>query len=1043
MRHIEKLVRDIREGLADGSDPVSLQLLATQYAQFCHQANLRLTQCAEMIGHGNEYHALQLAGTPPSLLDLVSLLSFDRSAQWVDFCKQRSLPVPEKLDQKAVQLLNGIYSKGITGNHALYTDYRTAVVEHDDAKALTVLRNIAQLNASDTSAPKEIARIERKILQARLAEVKALVEIGDIGRLLPIIAEIEDLSRENPPEGEVWRGALELRRRHFRGQAEAEAGALVTRIAEAQQSDQWGPALIMIAQARALGFEYSFELAAPLARAVTEAQAWAEKMRSEQEREVAFHGALSTLEHQVQIARDKGIGSRTIKISELLDDKIQIDRKWEDLAKFRREIPADTTSRSQRCMRAIDAEIARLQRSRTVQWAVGAGAIFLVALVAGGFTLRYWQARELATELNGAIQSGKAGAVEKFVTDIRKDKGWLLGNATLQAALTQADGWVGGQKEKASKLAEMVGQLTTQAEDGFAGLTPVTIQQQIAQAKEYLGSVAEDLRTQGEADLLIVENKFEEFLGKTGGPQRMQFTALLKKMEAAVQSGLNFTKAPGAVRATLAELALIQAELEGLANSPVAALKPLDSELAKLDLLKGRVKKFADEIAKVDAIEQESATATGLDQYLQAVEKFLTITFVQSDEMRSARSIRGTAKDLDAFTAAMLMPGDPAAWAYFKANRHRTTFLPSSVTENEKTTYLTLRDDDYLRDIHRYELFDPNNNLGAPTIYSQAKLTKTEPIPGEVMNLSGRVYIPWKSKNLVNFKTETFKAQILKGQRSGSIPEKEQLTPESDFVAKLGLSSLVDGSVSSYRRPVFPLLDAVVSAKQLNPLFKAYLQSKLVDLAGSRPFEWGLHWTSVRQDQERLAAIAGNSLASSDWMSPARNSDLATQLARFYLEMTDTSYATQAAVLQPIVEKAYTTGFSYAGFVRTDGQPHLISEGVTAQELWGLADGEPKPALLYRRPSNEAAAAWEKVTPAHLLTPLFICSLDRQKTLQQACLAVKVAPQNPSLTSILPPFFAAGYETKPSKEESPPTSPAPRRSSADPNPVPASNLKPL
>ena len=1008
MRQIEKLVQQMREALAEPGDLVAMQLLASQYAQHCHDANRRLGQCAEMIGRGNKYQTLQLAETKPSLLDLISLLSFESHQEWRTLCKDKDLPLAEKLDEKGVRLLNELYAAGLPPTEEMWKVFRTAISESDDLKALSIVRTILSRDGSDADARREVARLEKKLVREKLAELKASVERRDGADVVRLMNEIESVTPETVPDNEGWTSAAEVRRWYFKGQAEKECEALLGRGRQAQEAGEWGPALGLFAQVTALCAQHGITLLPELGRAFSEMQGWATKLQAEHARELAWQQALSALDLQVQVVADKDVGDQKRPLPELREDRMLITKRWNELEQFRREVPADTVNRLRRTLSSLKAHIDRTERLRKVLLAAAA-VVLLIGTVAGGmFSVRYWRAREFARELGETVSARKALTVAKFLDELRDKHGVLLRNATLTARMNEAEAWLADQKAREAKLEETVRQLKeAHLDTGFTKTAPEAIQQQLVQTREFLALIAEDLRTPAESGLLEIENKFDEFLGGKRGVQHGQFREMLEKAEALAYSGLDFTKQPREVGAILAQVTPLAAELDRMSTPSVAALKPIDSDLAKFELLKSRLKKFGDETQKLEAVEQACAGATALDAYLQAIAGYANTAFLQSIELRSAGAVGDTVKNQDTVAAALLMPADPMAWTHFKANRGRKTFYPEDVAPAEKAMFLGLRDDDNLRTIYRYEYSDLRNNVGGSFIYAQERLVRSEALLGDAdhksVTLTGRVYLPWRSKVSVNFAPENFKAEFFKTARNGPLPDKEQLTPESQLFSQIGVPSLVDDVVSRFRRPVLSVLDSLLTG-QADPLFKGYVHSRLMELAEQRPYEWGLHWTSARAHARRLAEAAAPSLGSGDWMTPSRQKDLGRTLAEFYSGMKGVSYAKQAAVFSQLVERVYAAGLPYAGYVKPEGKPQLVGEGMDAVELWGFTKDNLQPTLLFRRVPG--GVDFQKVAEPLALTPLFFCKLDRQKTLTEVCKAADIAPGHPSIVSGLPPFFA-------------------------------------
>ena len=166
----ERLVRKISELLQQVGNAELAPKLAGDYAVACHATNLRLQQCEAMIKAGDRPQAIQLAETAPNLLDLVTVLEFRGTDEWHDYCQQNTLPVADRIDTRSVHALNECYAQGITTDHPLYADYRAAVLSRNDEDALKTLQSITRLNPLDTNAASELARLDGKVLAARLRQ---------------------------------------------------------------------------------------------------------------------------------------------------------------------------------------------------------------------------------------------------------------------------------------------------------------------------------------------------------------------------------------------------------------------------------------------------------------------------------------------------------------------------------------------------------------------------------------------------------------------------------------------------------------------------------------------------------------------------------------------------------------------------------------------------------------------------------------------------------------------------------------------------------
>lgn len=163
MTQIETLIQQLTHAMSGNLDRAIVERFAADYAAHCRMANRRLEQCLAVVQHGNPSAAVQLAEMPPSLLDLVAALSFDRSSQWRQFCQTRQLPEAEPVNERALSRLNEVYSKAIPPIHPLYRDYRQAMADRNEMRGLKAIRALAEQEPQDAGAQAELKRLERKL----------------------------------------------------------------------------------------------------------------------------------------------------------------------------------------------------------------------------------------------------------------------------------------------------------------------------------------------------------------------------------------------------------------------------------------------------------------------------------------------------------------------------------------------------------------------------------------------------------------------------------------------------------------------------------------------------------------------------------------------------------------------------------------------------------------------------------------------------------------------------------------------------------------
>src|SRR5215469_12358287 len=223
----ERLIRKITDVLQQSGGPDAPRF-AESYAAACHAVNLRLQQCEAMIRANDRHQAIQLAETDPNLLEFITLLEFRNAENWRSFCQQNALAVPERIDAEAIKALKQCYAQGISTDHPLYAAYRKAALTRNDQEALNTLRSITRLNATDSNATAELARLDAKVLAAKLDHLSGTVQGGDAALVATETEAIEAYGFKTRLDGDIWRKANSIR-----------CGVLLDQATQAKTASNW------------------------------------------------------------------------------------------------------------------------------------------------------------------------------------------------------------------------------------------------------------------------------------------------------------------------------------------------------------------------------------------------------------------------------------------------------------------------------------------------------------------------------------------------------------------------------------------------------------------------------------------------------------------------------------------------------------------------------------------------------------------------------------------------------------------------------------
>ncbi len=188
------VVLKIQAILGGKSDMTDLQIrsLAAEYKRMRDAAAEKLERCAALIKAGRDYTALQVAETPPQLLETLNALSFAEYPKWVNLCKSEGYPAAAPFDEYQIELINGLYAKHISQTHPLYRDFRRAVRLRKTEEALSVIRTICKINANDAQAKGECEKLEKKFARMKEAELEKALRERDDEKIVALYSELKD-----------------------------------------------------------------------------------------------------------------------------------------------------------------------------------------------------------------------------------------------------------------------------------------------------------------------------------------------------------------------------------------------------------------------------------------------------------------------------------------------------------------------------------------------------------------------------------------------------------------------------------------------------------------------------------------------------------------------------------------------------------------------------------------------------------------------------------------------------------------------------------
>jgi hypothetical protein len=988
---VERLVRRIGE-LLDGRVPEDqARPMAQAYATLSERAAHRLRQCATMLDQGDEAQALQLADSPPPLLDLVTRLGFRRLSEWRDYCQKQELPCAENLDAKFIRQLNDAYGKGIAPEHQLYRRLREAVQSRDDLGMIDALRAIRRRNPADTGVHQQLERLERRILVADLDRIKTAITNSDDARVVSLVEEIDARDFDARPEGETWKSALLVRCR-----------VLLQQAARLQSRQDWASAASIVANVHNQIADEGLSLGSNDAKTLAELDAWLVECRRKDAEDRDFARTQTELRTVVGTCEQHNEAAVRSSRATLRERLQTLESGWRKLEGFRRPVDEDLARRRKKAVDILQDQLDA--RNRFVRRWVLVGLTLLVALatVLGRTFWNQRRAAEWALELQSLRETRRVGVAELALVEATQHLGRLAGSSPeLRSQVNATEQFIAAEHARRRECETLVEPLVAAANAGFVlPNPPEETQARFDAAEKLLSEVAEDLQPPLLSRLTETRQRWDAWLLSQRRQREDAFDLLVAETEK-VAGTLTYDRGPIKVAEILSGLTPGLQKLKALAMPPVAGLRLSSAAITRLSALTQHVEAFAVQADRWQVITNAWRHPRTLETYLAALQELQRSEFASSTDRTRARVVLSMNLTASSLPSGLLLPGDSEGWRRFEI-RPALERMPAQVLPGERTRFNALRDDQNLFGIIVHQLTRPSTSPGEPreswTAYSRGPLTRNK-----FGRKIGQVYDPVFSPGLVEFHAREFNSAEYLIEESGP-------APETALADRVGLKTWIEsGTSTNFSAPLLSILDAINRTDLGSPLCRAFLALKLHELMDLRPHDWDAHWApQAAQDRQRLRELGAASIASGDWMDSRRTTALAQQLEGHFATARRVSYPQQAAFLLGLAREAAHAGFLLIGNADAAGTPHLPWPLPDRTEIWGWTEDTRVPALLCRIQANANDTTWITLRRSMPFSPLFTFRGDRKKLLEDA--RRNASTQAETLGPYLPPLFATDHE---------------------------------
>ncbi|HEX4265986.1 MAG TPA: hypothetical protein VH597_16750 [Verrucomicrobiae bacterium] len=945
---IERLIRRISDLLVQGGNPDTAPRVAEEYAAACHAANLRLQQCEAMIRANDRHQAIQLAETAPNLLGLIKLLEFRNANEWRAFCQQNALAVPERIDPRAVQALHQCYAQGISTDHPLYAAYRKAMLNRNDEEALSALRSIARLNPSDANAAAELARVDAKVLAARLEHLGGVLAGGDAAAVADEVEDIESAGFKTRPEGEMWRKAALVR-----------CGVLLERAEQDKGASQWAAALAKIELMRRLQKDLVLELSASELQRLEALEKWTRVEQEKDRKNREFAALLSELHRRIHESEEKDTSARYVELPELRADFEALHKVWRALADFTRPIPEEAAAAFRKRSSLLEGEIARRMAVRRRVIMAGAAAVLLAGALIMWFVLGQMRARQFARTLESAVSQRQTRVAEHLLESVRTTQKGLLHSGAVNVAVADADSFVAREHGLLDNFQNSFAKLPVHlsGEPDVARVT--TIAGQLAQTRAALNALSPDLKAENEPRVSAFERQWQQVLSDAGVAVNGELDQWVSAAEKQCAE-LDYRESIQAAAARLDTLADLMKKINDCEAGFTNYLTVRPDLLQRAAAAQMRFDAYDREWKKLDGGLVSLKQARTFADFSSAIKSITSSEFSSAPAATAANAVQSLGASEEMMLRSLLDATNAATWAFIKKAKS-PKLIPQIAMPVERGLFKQLDEDPAVNADHqRYRFWlDP---AGTKTV---------EWITAGVLDNS----VGWKqikawvvSANDTNATFADRDYGYFNGQWKLSptqpvyrLDQTSGLKETAAFGA-MELRKVWPGE-DAYARPLLQVLDAVKDSDAGSPVFRAYLFNQFVDLMKYQSEEWGLSFCpSAWMAEARIRDIAGGKIASGDWFVASKTNEWNAKLEQFFGAAKGLSYLKQAAGNLALAQAVAGDGLHYAGFVGLDGKPVLMGEQPSG-DVWGY-DAAGKPVLV--------------TGPAMPLSPLFALSIPRE-----------------------------------------------------------------
>ncbi len=964
---LDRLLSRIRAALQDYASEFEQRALAAEYTEWCMKASQRLEQVVPLIREGQDFPALQIAESPPPVLDLVRQLSFAEAEKWRMFCRQRGLPTPQPFDERSVDLVNQLYGKNISETHPLYREYRQAIRTRHEEQALQVLQSIRRVNPDDANAHAEYSRLAHKIFGRRRAELAEALKHHDTPRTLGVMEAVELNDLPAREQDDTWQQAVRFREQHQLESARQRCLDLATQLRQTRNTGQWQDALPLLAEWDLLRGQFNFSLPPEIEAAAVGVREWTANLLAESERETERHRHWRELATRLTELGGQAPAKKSSKI--LAKELAELSTHATTLAKQLAE--NNGSAPPPELVHRLENETTRLrqnlQKRRKSLLTIISVAAVVVVVLASYFSWSSWRRQQFQTAVAAIqqhIHDGAAHALADSLKDFDAHYAGMGSDPAVTALVSQARDFVKKSADAQERFERELTQVTQVADKSSASQLPGLLANLDDLSKE-ASELSTDDAPRAQATVQTWRVRLSQQLASDQDARVARLTDIADRVSKIIMGKISPGLAADAAQPIITSAQEILTEANSVAAGPDLAAPAEQTVRSRLDVLTKEVDALASSANEALASRAQLGQARSLEDYHSSFEKLAANSLTSDPTVAAAHALASKNPDWAGAAQHILLPGDPATWAFLKTAGD-ARLQPMTDDPKEDIAFTRLVRNDILGNTYIADWVTIKNDkeTARSTVMLVGAPNGTPRIwdGGEELIQMGKKIKPDGTTENLEANWKRFTGQTANGDKFDNV----RLAPESKLMESI--KPALDSLNGAIREPLLRLLDDVRANPDASPILKAYLEQELLKIMQMRPQDWGLAFSpTAKADALALAKITGGSLLPSDWMFPP-SPQLAEDLKTFFQLTSKVHYYQEATANLQALLKTQAIPLRFAGYVNLEQTPQL-PDGLPANAtLWGCGpDGQW--SALYSLHDRQAGRISGAPEPARL-TPL-------------------------------------------------------------------------